>query len=51
MSNYTTKQLLECVAILSGNYDKTSDIALDLALKELEKRMPESEFVLLCDSL
>jgi hypothetical protein len=51
MGKYTTKQLLECVSILNDSYDENSDVALTLALNELEKRMPESEFVALCDSL
>ena len=51
MGKYTTKQLLECVAILNDSDDENSDMAFNLALNELEKRMPESEFVALCDSL
>ena len=51
MSNYTTKQLLKCLSILNASHDEDSDIALTLALNELEKRMSENDFVLLCDSL
>lgn len=43
--------VIETVKGLNETFVEGSDIALDAALNNLEKRMPAVEFIALCDSL
>lgn len=46
----TTKQLKACAVGLFNNHSEGSDEAFKAVIDELEKRMPEAEFVAFLDS-
>ena len=47
----STENLKACAIGLYTNDAESAGIALDAVLTELDKRMPESEFIAFCDSL
>ena len=45
----TTEQIVEIADMAAARSDDEGDIALNAALTVLELRMPEQEFIALCD--
>jgi hypothetical protein len=43
--------LLESATALMNNFGPGTDIAVEIILNELEKRMPASKFIAFCDNL
>lgn len=46
----STEQLKECAVGLFTSEEDSATVALEAVLSELEKRMPEQEFIDFCDS-
>jgi hypothetical protein len=51
MSTLTTNDLIESVKKLSNDFTESATRVFDIALEILMERMPEQEFINLCDSL
>jgi hypothetical protein len=51
MSTLTTNDLIESVKKLSNDFSESATRVFDIALEILMERMPEQEFINLCDSL
>jgi hypothetical protein len=51
LSKTSTNLLKEMISKLMYNYEDGAGLVFNLALSELETRLPESEYVLFCDSL
>ena len=49
MQTLETDQIVEIAIAAAARMDDEGDIVLDVALTVLELRMPEAEFVTLCD--
>jgi hypothetical protein len=51
MSTLTTNDLIESVKKLSNDFTESATRVFEIALEILMERMPEQEFINLCDSL
>jgi hypothetical protein len=51
MSDQSTGALKESLIKLMNDFRDGSDIAFDSVLNELEKRLPEIEFIKLCEAI
>lgn len=51
LEKITTKTLKESAKLLMNRFENGTDFAFNQIIDELEKRMPENEFIEFCETL